>query len=158
MLLCQPVYWNTESQNSQDATCSIYALWETWLKRKRKTAMLYFHCQLSCEVWRGGRGWEQETDRQRRGEWFSSSTDPILMVTGDWAHPHLPTLYTSILSSPSDACHCSSFSPPSVLLTGRVCEVSPERHRLKDGIYKIHTEPTFNCLWRSSPAAFDVPT
>lgn len=60
MLLC-PLY--TETQNSQDATCSIYVLWKTWLKRKRKTAMLYF--QRSCEVWGVGKN-KLDRDRERR--------------------------------------------------------------------------------------------
>lgn len=159
MLLCPPVYWNTESQNSQDTACSIYVLWKTWLKRKRKTAMLYFYCQLSCEVWRGGRGWERDTDRERRVEesdflhpqilsWWWQGTGLSEPPPPQYLHPHLPLWCLSLLL----------FFPPSLLLTGGVCEVSPERHRLKDGIYKIHTEPTFNWLWRTSPAAFDVQT
>lgn len=174
MQLCPPVYWNRESQNSQDASCSIYVLWKTWLKRKTKKKKKmeknsYALLLLSAIMWSVKRRKRMRAryrqGQENRAEWFSSSTDRIEIVTGDWAlrtpppknyhHHH----HTSFPSAPSDACHCSSPSlPPSLRLTRGVCEVSPKRHRFKDGIYKIHTEPTFNCLWRTSPAAFDVQT
>lgn len=158
MQLCPPVYRTRESQNSQDTACSIYVLWKTWLKRKGKTALLYFYCQLSCEVWRGIRGWEGDRDRESRIE-ESHFLHPQI-VSRLWQGTGLLEPPQHILHSPHPLWCLSlllSF-PPFFLLNRRVCEVSPERHRFKDGIYKIHTEPTFNCLWRTSPAAFDVQT
>lgn len=77
---------------------------------------------------------------QNRTEWFSSYTDSIRIVTGDWA-----------LRLPPNVLHSPPPPPmpviaPLPLPTRGACEVSPERQRFKDGIYKIHTEPTFNCL------------
>lgn len=93
MLLCPPIYWNRESQNSQDTACSIYVLWKTWLKRKiRKQPCSTFTVsyRVKCE--------EEDEDesekRNRRVEWFFifPSTDAILVVTGERTlrNPHNP--------------------------------------------------------------------
>ena len=81
-------------------------------------------------------------------KWVALSINPVIMMeparppplhqthTQKHTHTHTHTRF--------DSCHWCS---PSVkLLSREVCGVSLERHRLKDRIYKIHTELTFNWL------------
>lgn len=102
---CYCVRLCTETQNHRIPRTphALFMCYEkTWLKRKKEkkngkqpcsTFTVSYH--VKCEE--GGRGWERATDggKESRGEWFSSSTDPILMVTGDRAlrntsHPPIP--------------------------------------------------------------------
>lgn len=72
---CVRLYTETQNHRIPRTPHALFMCYEKHdSKEKRKTAMLYFHCQLSCEVWRGGRRWERDADGgERRGEWFSSS-------------------------------------------------------------------------------------
>lgn len=101
MLLCPRERSNPESQNSQDATCSIYVLWKTWLERRGETALLHFHCQPPCEVWGRGRGgWEPDAGRK---------THPIPVGDRGEGSPNQPTNQPT--SSPPPLTlprHCSS--------------------------------------------------
>ena len=76
---------------------------KTWLKRKKNkkkkrknspcsTFTVSYH--VKCEEEEEDESEMQTGREESRGEWFSSSTDPILMVTGDWAlrkHPPPPS-------------------------------------------------------------------
>lgn len=78
---------------------------------------------------------EEEDESQTQG----GRHIPSRLVTGEKVLPtNQPTSPPPQLSPVT--------APLSLLMTGGVCEVSPERHRLKDCIYKIHTKPAFNCL------------
>lgn len=73
----------------------------------------------------------------------------------DFLHPQIASRWwqgTGLSDTPPNMLHPPPPPPVPVIAPllppppPPVCEVSPERQRFKDGIYKIHTEPTFNCL------------